>query len=159
MKPVHLVMLAAVVSALGLLLLLQGPSIDNGVTRLPRRMHHSGPQHIKHKKEGKHNEAFDHAGFDPEVPSLRPLSTLTLREVPARRDAEMSKRLQVAHHAGEYEEYFDAYGNEDWRGGEDDEWWDEHYAQRGGYGGFNISHRLEVRTTHVLAGARLVGVR
>jgi hypothetical protein len=71
MKPVHLVILAAVVSALGLLLLLQGPSRDStGDTRLPRRMHHSGPEHIKHKKEGKHNQAYDHAGFDPEVPSL-----------------------------------------------------------------------------------------
>jgi len=99
---------------MGLLFLLQGPTVDNGDTRLPRRMHHSGPQHIKHKKEGKHNEAFDHAGFDPEV----------------------------AHHAGEYEEYYNPYGNEEWRGGEDDEWWDEHYAQNSG--GFNISHRIEV---------------
>ena len=72
MKPVHLLILAAVVSVMGLLFLLQGPTVDNGDTRLPRRMHHSGPQHIKHKKEGKHNEALDHAGFDPEVPSPLP---------------------------------------------------------------------------------------
>jgi hypothetical protein len=55
----------------------------------------------------------------------------------------------VAHHAGEYEEYYEPYSNEEWRGGEDDEWWDEHYGS--GRGGFNISHRLEVRTTAVLA--------
>lgn len=105
MKQSHLIAVAAL-ATLGLLLLLNNPGLrDEAHSRLPRRMHHSsGPQHIKHKKEGQHNEAFDHAGFDPEV----------------------------AHHSGEYEEEYPDAMEENWR--EDDEWWDEHYdEQHGGF--------------------------
>jgi hypothetical protein len=142
MKQSHLIAVAAL-ATLGLLLLLNNPGLrDEAHSRLPRRMHHSsGPQHIKHKKEGQHNEAFDHAGFDPEVPTPPPLPSPLARNVAA----PDSRGTQVAHHSGEYEEEYPDAMEENWR--EDDEWWDEHYDEQ--HGGFNISHRLEVlpRTT------------
>lgn len=54
------------VAVLGLFLLTMQTDGSGNSPKLPRRMQKPGP-HLKHFNKGKHNEHFDHQGFDPKV--------------------------------------------------------------------------------------------